>query len=343
MELSSVGPGHRLRDARKLSNLDQSDIATQLNLDIATINALEKDDYARMPPAVFVRGYLRAYAGMVGLSVDDILSSFDAMQGIDPSERNYRAATRITATGAPKPRSNVVPVALVLVVLIAAIAGGAYWWWQQQSARTSSQVATESSAKPAVVEEPVIPMEMDSQQQVAPAEPVAMPEPVIGTAEAIREGMTALAEDSASAVPVESPVDANKPANKLPAPIMTDMPAHAVDGAPDTSSSDETMPARSDAVDQTTDSADTAIDHLTLSYSDNCWTQIRDAAGKRLAFGVMKAGQVLELSGVAPFDVTLGQSDGVTVQFNGKPFDHTRFSRGKIARFQISKDSATAE
>ena len=185
MELSSVGPGHRLRDARKLSNLDQSDIATQLNLDIATINALEKDDYARMPPAVFVRGYLRAYAGMVGLSVDDILSSFDAMQGIDPSERNYRAATRITATGAPKPRSNVVPVALVLVVLIAAIAGGAYWWWQQQSARTSSQVATESSAKPAVVEEPVIPMEMDSQQQVAPAEPVAMPEPVIGTAEAM--------------------------------------------------------------------------------------------------------------------------------------------------------------
>lgn len=330
MELSSVGPGHRLRDARKLSNLDQSDIATQLNLDLATINALEKDDYAQMPPAVFVRGYLRAYAGMVGLPVDDILSSFDAMQGIDPAERNYRASTRITATGAPRSRSNVLPIALLLVVVMGAVAGGAYWWWQQQPAQSASGV--DASSGQAFVDEPEVPLELTPRARSAgPAPDDVVSSLPVTTGDTAKQGV-----EVESATPVEPPTS-------LPAEVdvAADPETPSLAGA----ETSLVMPSPAVAEDPapTEQAVDTLTDHLTLRYTDNCWTQVRDAAGKRLAFGVIKAGQVLELSGIAPFDVTLGQSDGVKVEFNGKPFDHTRFSRGKIARFQIAEDSVTAE
>ena len=327
MELSSVGPGHRLRDARKLSNLDQSDIATQLNLDLATINALEKDDYAKMPPAVFVRGYLRAYAGMVGLPVDDILSSFDAMQGIDPAERNYRASTRITATGAPKSRSSVLPIVLLLVLVVGAVAGGAYWWWQQQPAQSASgAVALPAQA---IVDEPEVPLELMPRARTAKPAPedVVSTLPVTTAEQGIESEPTTRVEPPASrTAEVEVATELETPSVAVAETSLV-MPTSVI----------------AEVAAPTEQVANTLTDNLTLRYTDNCWTQIRDATGKRLAFGVIKAGEVLELSGIAPFDVTLGQSDGVTVEFNGRPFEHTRFSRGKIARFQIAEDSATAE
>jgi cytoskeleton protein RodZ len=76
-------------------------------------------------------------------------------------------------------------------------------------------------------------------------------------------------------------------------------------------------------------------DVLVLKYEADCWTAVQDADGKRLAYDLVKAGQVLNLQGKAPFRVTLGNAPAVNVQINGEPFDTVRFSRGRIARFQI--------
>jgi cytoskeleton protein RodZ len=62
---------------------------------------------------------------------------------------------------------------------------------------------------------------------------------------------------------------------------------------------------------------------------------VQDAEGNRLAYDLVKAGEVLSLQGKAPFRVTLGNAPAVTVQFNGEAFDTLRFSRGRIARFEV--------
>ncbi|MCP5142048.1 MAG: DUF4115 domain-containing protein [Gammaproteobacteria bacterium] len=323
--LSSVGPGHRLRDARKLGNLDQSDIATQLNLDIATINALEKDDYSKMPPAVFVRGYLRAYAGMVGLPADDILASFDAMQGVDPAERNYRAPVRISATGVPKTGRSIVPTVL-LVIIVIALAAGAYWWWQQRG--------SVSALGSVVANKPLAALDLGTNDMSSASVADSAADPAADPAvDRPALGVTGMPVDE-QPVRITTPPVEEAPGDEPP--TMLEEAAPAVAGPVEIPSVLSEPPAES--VTESTPGTASAIDRLTLTYSDNCWTQVRDAAGKRLAFGVMKPGQVLDLSGVAPFDVTLGQSDGVSVEFNGKPFDHNRFSRGKIARFQIADE-----
>ncbi|WJW76265.1 DUF4115 domain-containing protein [Thiohalobacter sp. IOR34] len=70
------GPGSRLREAREARSLAVMDVAVQLNLDAWIIEALEADDHARLPAPIFVRGYLRSYAKLVGLPPEALLADY---------------------------------------------------------------------------------------------------------------------------------------------------------------------------------------------------------------------------------------------------------------------------
>lgn len=79
---SSIGA--RLAAARKACELDQRVVANELHLDLGTIEALENDDNAALPAAIFVKGYLRNYARLVGLPEDEIVSDYTEQTGEPP-------------------------------------------------------------------------------------------------------------------------------------------------------------------------------------------------------------------------------------------------------------------
>ncbi len=54
-------------------------VAKQLNLSVHTIECLESDQFDELPPRLFVRGYIRAYAGLLGLPTEKILRRFDVL------------------------------------------------------------------------------------------------------------------------------------------------------------------------------------------------------------------------------------------------------------------------
>ena len=76
--------GARLSAARKVCELDKRVVANELHLDLATIEALENDDKAALPAAIFVKGYLRNYARLVGLSEEEIVSDYAEQTGEPP-------------------------------------------------------------------------------------------------------------------------------------------------------------------------------------------------------------------------------------------------------------------
>ena len=59
---------------------------------------------------------------------------------------------------------------------------------------------------------------------------------------------------------------------------------------------------------------------LVLVFSGDCWTEISDANGRRLFFGMGRAGRDVELTGPAPFRLLLGNVDNVAVSVNGSPY-----------------------
>jgi cytoskeleton protein RodZ len=68
-EMSTVGD--QLRFARESRGLSQAEVSRALCLPVNVIDALERDAREALPPAVFVRGYIRNYAKFLRLSLDE--------------------------------------------------------------------------------------------------------------------------------------------------------------------------------------------------------------------------------------------------------------------------------
>jgi cytoskeleton protein RodZ len=67
-------PGPQLAAAREGCGLSVADVARQLKLSPWQVEALETDNYARMPGTVFVRGFIRNYARLVKLDPAALLT-----------------------------------------------------------------------------------------------------------------------------------------------------------------------------------------------------------------------------------------------------------------------------
>lgn len=116
MPESARGIGERLRQARIGMGLTPSEVGTQLKMPTYAIEALEREDWARIGAPVFIRGHLRSYARLLNLPADAILESF-SMPTSTPVELVPQTYT---------PRMQLVAeqtkMRLVYVVLTAAIA-----------------------------------------------------------------------------------------------------------------------------------------------------------------------------------------------------------------------------
>ncbi len=72
-----------------------------------------------------------------------------------------------------------------------------------------------------------------------------------------------------------------------------------------------------------------------FTFSGDCWVNIYDATGKRIAWGVKKAGYVMTIQGEAPLRVTVGKPELTSVVFNDEAVDMSPFNVGNIAKFTL--------
>lgn len=72
-----AGFGRWLARERELRALSRDEVARATKLPVAVVDALESGEEARMPPRAYVVGYLRAYAGAVGLDADEVVLRYE--------------------------------------------------------------------------------------------------------------------------------------------------------------------------------------------------------------------------------------------------------------------------
>ena len=123
-------PGRRLRVHRQAKGLEVERIATQMHLRPAVVEALEQDRYDELPGPVFVIGYLRNYARLVGLDPQPLIEAYRATNpGMEAP------APRVSTAPAPRPEigSSHVLVRLVSLALIAGVIALLVLWWQNRA------------------------------------------------------------------------------------------------------------------------------------------------------------------------------------------------------------------
>lgn len=72
-------PGVQLMRARESKGYSQEYVAAKLHLRVKIIDCLEVDDYSQMPELVFIKGYLRSYAKLIGLEPEPLLAYLDTL------------------------------------------------------------------------------------------------------------------------------------------------------------------------------------------------------------------------------------------------------------------------
>jgi cytoskeleton protein RodZ len=147
--------GAALRTARTRRNLQVEQVAKELHLDARVINAIENDDRAALPEPIFVQGYLRAYARLVGLSGDELVSRYCA-QGAAPPPLSVIGPRR------KKPLVPLPSARLVRYVILVVLAGILVWlayplaerMIQRRTADAELQLPGISASPPGFEEEP---------------------------------------------------------------------------------------------------------------------------------------------------------------------------------------------
>jgi cytoskeleton protein RodZ len=78
-----------------------------------------------------------------------------------------------------------------------------------------------------------------------------------------------------------------------------------------------------------------------FTYSASSWTEVYDATGRRLLYGLPTAPARRKLQGVPPLSVMLGDAGDVTIEVGGRAKSITRFVRpDHTARFLIAADGS---
>tara|TARA_R110000737_G_scaffold4096_6_gene13646 strand:+ start:3023 stop:3970 length:948 start_codon:yes stop_codon:yes gene_type:complete len=79
----------------------------------------------------------------------------------------------------------------------------------------------------------------------------------------------------------------------------------------------------------------TPVANVAFTFSGDCWVNIYDATGERIAWGVKESGYIMRISGQAPFSITLGKPELVQIVYNDVSVDMTAFNAGNIAKFSL--------
>src|ERR1043165_7126351 len=68
--------GRKLREARERRGLSLRQISSATKIGMLTLEALEKNDIARLPGGIFSRAFVRSYALEVGLDPEETIQEF---------------------------------------------------------------------------------------------------------------------------------------------------------------------------------------------------------------------------------------------------------------------------
>ncbi|MDH4047283.1 MAG: DUF4115 domain-containing protein [Gammaproteobacteria bacterium] len=277
-EVAEPKAGQRLAKARRANDISMRDIAKELHLDEVKVQALEDNRFEVLGAPVFAKGYLRKYAELVSVPIDDILADYYKMN---------RASGPPPVVGPKRPKA-VTEFALgrwiAGIIIVIALAAATYWF----------------------VNRPVL------VSASPPTKPTQMP---------VRQPLPANQESAGAGLPADNVTQ--DPAADLPAsePAIPAVTARATE--PD---------ANSAAVDA---AADDEL-QLQLRFTGDCWTEVTDVDGRRLFFGLGSDGRVVNLSGVPPLRLLLGNNDNVSLLVDGEPYAvRPAELRGNTARLTI--------
>ncbi|WP_088332453.1 RodZ domain-containing protein [Lacimicrobium sp. SS2-24] len=313
-----AGPGTLLKNARVEKGLSQEDVASRLNLRLTNVQDLEEERFDKAISVTFIRGYLKAYAKLLELPVESVLEAYERVNTVTPEPAKLQSFSRKMSLQANDDRLMMVSY-LILAVILALVV---VWWFQQSDSDILPEVST-----PIESTQPESQSVSDFSVQEQQDEPL--------------EQTPQLAQTSSEQAPESGPDNSGAQENGALTSQGQDTTTQSAD-AGDVATEQGAAPEETTTPEETASAqpqppANEMLDavELVFEFSDDCWVNIVDATGEAIAYGVKVQGRVMPVSGIPPFEVTLGAPEVVSITYAGEAVDMSRFASGRTARFNL--------
>ena len=131
--------GERLRLAREERGIPLREISDQTRISVHFLEAIETNDYKRLPGGIFNRSFVKAYARYVGYDEKEAVDAYAKYmrdQGDADENSSHALYNSKVYTDAPATRSPFLTVVLAVVILAILTAAALFLlnWYQQRSA-----------------------------------------------------------------------------------------------------------------------------------------------------------------------------------------------------------------
>lgn len=322
------GPGLSLRQARERCRLTVASVADTLHLEQRVIEALEADDYGRLPPITYVRGYLGAYARLVNLPVTDVLQAFERV-GMD--ERSRPLTSKVGNGGGRRITGFSAGSSWLLTAAFAAvlISGWMFWIESQSTPETTAQSEDEVGAG-VPASDPVL------ESAAAPVGTRTEPPALSGETVSIAAQPAAPLSSSDSLNMVSSATAGNDDAASTQVPRQEPPVAPVASGTAEIAARNSESTVTAAKAVSTPPQPAVALETLKIDATGEAWVGVQDAGGQRLVYGLLKRGDSRQVTGRPPFAITIGDTTRVMLRHDGAPVDLGPYTHGKVARFTLT-------
>lgn len=206
--------GERLRAAREARGMSAADVAQALKLSPRQVEALENGDWAKLPGATFIRGFVRNYARVVQLPAESLLAELQAPPPETPRLDRPRSTSAILPEpGRAQKRDYATALAGLVFVILAVVvyfAVPADLW--QTLTRESSPPAAENAAAPTPLFPPGMQPGSESAASSGSGSAIAGASRPNDAAAPLPAGASASANASSAAVATTASVESAPPA-----------------------------------------------------------------------------------------------------------------------------------
>ena len=278
-------PGERLQEAREMAGLSRTEVADRLKIPESYVIAIEESQFDQMPAElVFVRGYVRSYAGFLALPGDELVEAFDRFTGDTVEAAPLKDGRPIEV------RRQVSPLlswggTLAAILLIGVVS---FYSW-------------------------------NSGQQVEAPDPITIletPEDLETTTVEQDDGVVLSIESS----PATEPTTGSEEAEDEPQPEALDS-EDSLQEPEGVQVLVEDVEALSEVVVEPVEDISSEV-RLLVSFIEDCWVQVWDSEGNTLFAGVQVAGSELDMEVPGSVEIRLGNVNGVDqLSFDGRLID----------------------
>src|SRR5581483_6561605 len=124
---ADVAPGRLLARLRAERKLTVADVAQRLKYAVRQIEALEAEEFSRLPGTTFVRGMVRGYAKLLQIDAEPLLKSLEARQIPGTATVDLRAK-RVPFPDGTRRRRGTRLYAVMSALVLVAVGGVLYEW-----------------------------------------------------------------------------------------------------------------------------------------------------------------------------------------------------------------------